>query len=190
MSGRANISLGPAKYEVIEEVRGVERGAYPDAVDFIVNWPQCERLVEEIAPVPIPMPAGGSETAHKEEIGDATAGAATGDAASATDTEKTPAPAPSVKTPALMGMPGVELEAPPLGKQLDKSTVGGTEAPQEAKLQLTYAQFGKRIGRSPDAVRALVARRRPTGGAWRSTCPSFSRPRPLRPRMASPLAAG
>jgi hypothetical protein len=56
-------------------------------------------------------------------------------------------------------MPGVELEAPALGKQLDKSTVGEAEAPQEPTLQLTYAQFGKRIGRSPDAVRTLVARR-------------------------------
>jgi hypothetical protein len=43
--------------------------------------------------------------------------------------------------------------------QLDKSTVGGAEAPQEQKLQLTYAEFGKRIGRSQDAVRTLVARR-------------------------------
>jgi hypothetical protein len=56
-------------------------------------------------------------------------------------------------------MPGAELEAPALGKQLDKSTVGGAEAPQEPTLQLTYAQLGKRIGRSPDAVRTLVARR-------------------------------
>ena len=54
-----------------------------------------------------------------------------------------------------------DASAPVAGAdQLDKSTVGGAEAPQEPKLQLTYAQFGERIGRSPDAVRTLVARRR------------------------------
>jgi hypothetical protein len=47
---------GSAKYEVIEEVKGVERGAYPDAVDFIVDWREFERLVEEIAPVSVVPP--------------------------------------------------------------------------------------------------------------------------------------
>jgi hypothetical protein len=143
--------------------------AYRDAC---VDWFQFERLVQEIAPVPIPVPAEGSETAHKEET--AHAGTATSDAASATDTE---ASAPAAEAASKSGasppgaqsdeseappqdMPGVELEAPQLGKQLDRSTVGGAEAPQKPKLQLTYAEFGKRIGRSPDAVRTLVARRR------------------------------
>ena len=37
--------------------------AYRDAG---VDWFQFERLVQEIAPVPIPVPAEGSETARKE----------------------------------------------------------------------------------------------------------------------------
>jgi hypothetical protein len=137
--------------------------AYRDAS---VDWLQFERLVQEIAPVSIPVPAEGSETAHKAET--AHAGAATGDTASAMDTEASAAAAEAASKSGASppgaqsdeSVPGVELEAPQLGKQLDKSTVGGAAAPQEPKLQLTYSQFGKRIGRSPDAVRTLVARRR------------------------------
>jgi len=48
---------GPAKYGVIETVKGVERLAYRDAVGFIVNWREFERLVEEITSVATEEPS-------------------------------------------------------------------------------------------------------------------------------------
>jgi hypothetical protein len=92
------------------------RGPDPAFLDVDVDWLRFERLVEEIAPVHLPVPAGGSETAHKEESEHATAGTATDDAASATDTEKTPAPTAAVEAASKSG-------ASPPGAQSDESAV-------------------------------------------------------------------
>jgi hypothetical protein len=91
---------GPAKYDVIEEVKGVGRSAYPDAVDFVIDWRKFECQVEEIAPVPIPpAPVHTVSAPDADESGATEESAANGETAPASaSTENAPATAGSVES--------------------------------------------------------------------------------------------
>ena len=115
---------GPAKYGVIETVKGVERLAYRDAVGFIVNWREFERLVEEITSVATEEPsvAEPPDSAAKGET----------------------APAPARLDAAPEGTPEGARRRHPGGRPVENNWAGATEY-----VERIFARYGRRYGRPP-----------------------------------------
>jgi hypothetical protein len=121
----------PAKCEVIETVKGVERLANPDSVGFIVNWRQFERLVDEIAPVPVPaagLPDADESMTTEESI-------ANGEAA--------PAPAPAENAP--VTAESVKAPAPAANTALPVASEGGETTHKDATEKTSALAPGAKV---------------------------------------------
>jgi hypothetical protein len=113
---------GPAKYEVIETVKGIERLAYRDAVGFIVNWHEFERLVEETTSVATEEPSIAESPV------------------SSANEETAPAPAPAENAP--VSAESVEPTVPEVQSRLPRTGFAGRPTARE----LIEGELSRRIG--------------------------------------------